>query len=99
MQSLQWCIAHRDWTRLTFTLAPGLVWLALLPVLVSVGSVLMGGFLVAIIVTLTHESEEIITEREVSYVRMQFRGTRDAVCPDTITVSTSDIMLCPYKPS
>ena len=88
MQSLQWCIAHRDWTRLTFTLAPGLVWLALLPVLVSVGSVLMGGFLVAIIVTLTHESEEIITEREVSYVRMQFRGTRDAVCPDPITVST-----------
>lgn len=59
----------------------------MLPWYVAVGSILVGGFLVAIVVTVSHESEEMCFEREPSYLMAQFRGTKDIVCPDPITVS------------
>ena len=62
------------------------MWLAYLPFAVALGSVLWGGWLVAMVVTLSHEAEELMTTREKSYARTQFRGTRDVKCPDPITV-------------
>ena len=44
--------------------------LACLPLAVSVGSVLLGGFLVAMVVTLSHESEEMLLDREPSFSKV-----------------------------
>jgi hypothetical protein len=79
------CVATRRYKDIALKLVPSYVILAWLPLVVSVGAVLFGGFLVAIVVTLSHESEEMTTGRIPSYVKMQFLGTRDIVCPDYIT--------------
>lgn len=53
-----------------------------LPLRVAVGSVLLGGFLVGVVVTATHQSEEMIPKSDRSrydFVRDQFVTTRDAV--------------------
>ncbi len=68
---LQFAWDRKDWNTILFTLLPSYLWLAMLPLSVSLGSVLVGGFLVAIVVTLSHESEEMVTERETSYVKNQ----------------------------
>jgi len=85
IQSFTWALKHGHYQRLIFAMLPSYIWLALLPLTVSIGSLLLSGFLVAVVVTLSHESEDMMFERENSYVKMQFRGTRDVVCPDPIT--------------
>lgn len=57
----------------------------MLPLSVSIGSVLLSGFLVAIIVTATHQSEEMFTHQQqenepYNFVRSQFLSTRDVSC-------------------
>eukprot|EP00052_Salpingoeca_macrocollata_P032966 m.6931 g.6931 ORF g.6931 m.6931 type:complete len:377 (+) comp4495_c0_seq1:53-1183(+) len=84
-QSLQWAWARRDYKMLLFTLLPGYLWLASLPLVVSAGAVLLGGLLVALVVTMSHESEEMLTSREPSFVRNQFDTTRDILCSEPIT--------------
>ena len=86
LQSLQWALRHGNYLRLACIMVPSYAWLAWLPLGVALGSVLLGGWLVALVVTLSHEAEEMMDEREPSYVRMQFRGTRDVLCKDPITV-------------
>eukprot|EP00003_Mantamonas_plastica_P012271 TRINITY_DN221_c3_g1_i1.p1 TRINITY_DN221_c3_g1~~TRINITY_DN221_c3_g1_i1.p1 ORF type:complete len:417 (+),score=103.49 TRINITY_DN221_c3_g1_i1:403-1653(+) len=54
------------------------IWLLALPWKVSIGSVLIGGWLTAEVVTATHQSEEYIVEAEgMSFVEQQMRTTRD----------------------
>eukprot|EP00050_Salpingoeca_kvevrii_P005693 m.285149 g.285149 ORF g.285149 m.285149 type:complete len:384 (+) comp11309_c0_seq1:192-1343(+) len=84
-QSFLWELKRRNFRILLTTILPSYVWLACLPVAVSVGSILFGGLLVALVVTLSHESEEMFEEREPSYVTCQYTGTRDIVCPDPFT--------------
>jgi fatty acid desaturase len=84
-QSFQFAWAHRDYKTLIFSLLPSYIWLLSLPLAVSVGSMLLGGLLVALVVTLSHESEEMLFEREPSYTINQLKCTRDIVCPDPIT--------------
>ncbi|XP_065178893.1 delta(6)-fatty-acid desaturase fat-3-like [Sycon ciliatum] len=61
------------------------IWLLCLPLSVSIMSILISGFLVAIVVTLSHESEDMKTSHEPSFVKNQFETTRDIVCPDPVT--------------
>jgi fatty acid desaturase len=84
-QSIQWAWAHRDYETLIFTILPSYIWLACLPLSVSIGSILIGGLLVALVVTLSHESEDILFDRETCFTANQFQCTRDIVCPDPIT--------------
>lgn len=41
-----------------------------MPLAVTVGSLLLSGFLVAFVVTMSHESEEILLEREPSFAKV-----------------------------
>jgi fatty acid desaturase len=83
--SLQRAIDDRDWTKLVW-LSFGYLWLAYLPFAVSVGSVLLGGLLVALVVTQSHEMEEMrLDDKPSNFAMTQFDGTRDIVCPDPIT--------------
>ena len=60
-------------------LSANYAWLATMPLSVSVGSVLLAGFLVGALVSATHQSEEIM-EEQGEFVDVQFRSTRDAAC-------------------
>eukprot|EP00051_Salpingoeca_urceolata_P032182 m.14560 g.14560 ORF g.14560 m.14560 type:complete len:394 (+) comp4844_c0_seq1:155-1336(+) len=84
LQSFKLEFARGNKEFLAYALA-GYLWLACLPWYVAIGSVLTGGLFVAIVVTVSHESEEILTEREPSFVVNQFRATRDIACPDFFT--------------
>jgi len=53
-------------------------WLCMLPWKVSIGSVILGGWLVAEIVTATHQSEDMISGSSFNFVEDQFATTRDA---------------------
>ncbi|EDQ91338.1 uncharacterized protein MONBRDRAFT_6483 [Monosiga brevicollis MX1] len=85
LESLKWSIANRDYKMFFLAILPGYVWLALLPFKVVLASILVSGFLVAIVVTMSHESEELLLEREPSYVTNQFLTTRDVQCLDWVT--------------
>jgi fatty acid desaturase len=47
---------------------------------VAIGSILVGGFLVAIIVTATHQSEEMLFDSNRPFIETQFLTTCDASC-------------------
>jgi fatty acid desaturase len=53
------------------------LWLMYLPLQVSILSIFIGGWLVAEIVTATHQSEEILTEESWNFVEDQLRTSRD----------------------
>lgn len=77
IQSFQWSWAHGSRMELMLMVV-NYTWLfAILPLKVAVGSVLLGGLLVAEIVTATHQSEELIEEMSFNFVEDQFRTTRD----------------------
>lgn len=79
-QSLAFAWKRRNYLELGI-LAVNYAWLLLLPWKVFVGSVLLGGFLVGLIVTPTHQSEHFITpenRERYSFVREQFLTTRNA---------------------
>jgi fatty acid desaturase len=76
LQSLQWAVQTKDKLEL-FLMFVNYTWLFTLPLEVSIGSVLFGGWLVAEIVTATHQSEEILNEISFDFVEDQFRTTRD----------------------
>jgi len=76
MQSIQWSFARNDKLEL-FLIGLNYLWLLYLPLQVSIGSVILGGFLVAEIVTATHQSEEILSGASFNFVEDQFRTTRD----------------------
>jgi fatty acid desaturase len=95
-QSLQVAVASRQWRELAF-FALNYFWLYQLGWAVALGSIYFAGFLVAIIVTATHQSEEMIDlsssqPSEVaapggaySFVECQFATTRDAKTSDPFT--------------
>lgn len=78
-QSLLWAWEKRDWAELA-CMAVNYSWLASLPLSVSVGSIIFAGWLVGIIVTATHQSEDLLSaDRSYDFVRDQFLSTRNAV--------------------
>src|ERR1700733_5150711 len=57
IQSLQYAYKHANMKEMALICA-NYAWLAMLPPIVAIGSVLLGGLLVAIVVTASHQSEE-----------------------------------------
>lgn len=84
LQSLQLAIRERDFASL-FYIAMGYSWLLLVNPWVVLGSCLLAGFFIAIVVTLEHETEEMMETPEESFVISQLRATRDVECPDPFT--------------
>lgn len=80
MQSLQFVLGSQSWLERGL-LAVSYLWLACLPWKVSVGSLLVGGFLVGIIVTSNHQTEEILeADDKYNFIVDQFRSTRGVDC-------------------
>jgi len=79
LQSLENAWGNRKYLELA-TFAVNYFWLFCLPWYVALGAVLLGGFLVGVVVTATHQSEEIFKEkdRKFEFVRDQFLTTRNA---------------------
>eukprot|EP01108_Squamamoeba_japonica_P000835 TRINITY_DN12_c0_g1_i2.p1 TRINITY_DN12_c0_g1~~TRINITY_DN12_c0_g1_i2.p1 ORF type:complete len:395 (+),score=197.37 TRINITY_DN12_c0_g1_i2:71-1255(+) len=76
LQSAQCAWRRRDWAELA-PIAVNYALLALLPVPVAIGSVLVGGWMVAEIVTATHQSEEFLDDIDHEFIKNQFITTRD----------------------
>jgi len=58
-------------------MAVNYTWLLFLPWQVAIGSVILGGWLVAEVVTATHQSEDMIDGPSYQFVEDQFATTRD----------------------
>jgi len=76
VQSLLHAWRTRNWLELSMIVA-NYSMLATLPLSVSIGSILIGGFLVAEIVTATHQSEDMLPSISHEFALDQFRTTRD----------------------
>ena len=81
IQSLQHSIATRNYWEL-LSMCINYFWLYMLGWKVAFGSVLLAGLLVALIVTATHQSEDMYTDetsplKSYSFVECQFATTRD----------------------
>lgn len=78
-QSFLYAWERKDYAELALMFV-NYAWLATLPLAVSIGSVIFAGFLVAVIVTATHQSEELLSsDRPYDFVRDQFLSTRNAI--------------------
>lgn len=85
IQSLQFALGSKDSIERTL-IAVNYMWLACLPYYVSIGSILLGGLFVAIVVTVNHQTEEVIeTDSPYDFVVDQFRSTRGVACPDAFS--------------
>lgn len=83
LQSITYSWEHKLYNELVL-MAINYLWLfVLLPVKVVILSILIGGWLVAEVVTATHQSEEILDSISHNFVEVQFRTTRD------VTISNS----------
>jgi fatty acid desaturase len=78
-QSLQHALNTSKYFELTLMLI-NYIWLYTLGWQVALGSTLLGGLLVAIIVTATHQSEEMLVDSNYPFVETQFLTTCDASC-------------------
>ena len=78
-QSLQHAINKSYYSQLVL-MAVNYLWLYTLGWKVALGSILLGGFLVAFIVTATHQSEEMLDDSNTPFVETQFLTTCDARC-------------------
>lgn len=58
---------------------------ALVPLPVIIGYTFLSGLITAVIVTVTHQSEELFEEHNPDFVDAQFRSTRDAKCRNAFT--------------
>jgi len=76
IQSLQWSFTKGYWSEI-FIISMNYIWLMYLPLFVSFFSILIGGWLVAEIVTATHQSEDILDGQSFSFIEDQLRTTRD----------------------
>jgi len=76
IQSFQYAWANGYKMEL-FLMLLNYTWLLILPWKVSIGSVILGGWLVAEIVTATHQSEDMFPEASFNFVEDQFATTRD----------------------
>jgi fatty acid desaturase len=85
MQSLQFVLGSRNWIERALIVI-NYIWLATLPWKVAIGSVFLGGFLVAVVVTANHQTEDIISsDAPYNFVKDQFSTTRGVHCPDVFT--------------
>jgi fatty acid desaturase len=78
-QSIQHSFHTCNYRELFFML-PSYIWLYMLGWQIALSSILISGFLVAVIVTATHQSEEMLIDSYYSFVETQFLTTCDVQC-------------------
>jgi len=81
MQSFQWAWAKRNYFELAMMCVNYYWLLVVLPWYISLGAVMLGGWLVGVVVTATHQSEPMTTKaehEEYNWVKHQFDSTRNA---------------------
>jgi fatty acid desaturase len=78
-QSIQHSFKTSNYRELLIMLT-NYLWLYMLGWQLALSSMLLGGLLVAIIVTATHQSEEMLIDSDHSFVETQFLTTCDARC-------------------
>ncbi|KEG13151.1 delta-6 fatty acid desaturase [Trypanosoma grayi] len=82
MQSIRFVLGSRN-TIERLLIAINYMWLACLPWKVAIGSILLGGFSVAIVVTANHQTEEMLESGdEYNFIADQYRTTRGVCCSD-----------------
>lgn len=82
MQSIQFVLGSKNWLE-RILLAINYCWLAYLPWKVAIGSILVGGFMVAFVVTVNHQTEEILaTDAPYNFILDQYATTRGVHCAD-----------------
>ncbi|CUI15334.1 delta-8 fatty acid desaturase-like protein, putative [Bodo saltans] len=80
MQSIQYVMGSKNWFERSM-IAMNYIWIACLPWKVAVGSILLGGLFVAVVVTANHQTEEMIEpDDKYNFVIDQFRTTRGVYC-------------------
>lgn len=80
MQSVQFVLGSKNWLE-RILLVVGYAWLACLPISVAISSILLGGWLVAIIVTANHQSEDMLEpDDHYNFCADQFKTTRGVHC-------------------
>lgn len=86
LQSILFVIGSKKTSEIALLVA-GYAWLLLwLPIQVSVGSVLLGGWLVAVVVTSNHQPEPMLeTNAKYNFIVDQCVTTRGVICPDWVT--------------
>lgn len=83
MQSISFMLTRGQYFRLATIILPNYIWLATLPWKVAIASILLSGWFVAVVVTLSHETEEMVDEGDMkSFVAAQLDGTKDIYTPD-----------------
>ncbi|EPY30927.1 delta8 fatty acid desaturase-like protein [Strigomonas culicis] len=83
LQSLRYALGSRSKLELA-VIALNYSWLIFgLPWKVSLGSIIVGGFFVAVVVTANHQTEEMIdSDDKYNYIVDQYRSTRGVRCDD-----------------
>lgn len=79
LQSIQYVVQHKLHFEGTLMAIGYALMFYLLPVKVIISSILIGGWLVAEIVTATHQDEEFLKEKSFDFIMDQFKTTRDVV--------------------
>ena len=85
MQSVEFVIGSGNWNE-RLAIGLGYVWLLSMGPIVPIMGILIGGFLVAIVVTCNHQTEDIIpTDAPYCYVTDNFTSTRGVRCDNIVT--------------
>lgn len=85
LQSIQFVLGSKNWVE-RILIATNYILLACLPWKVAVGSILLGGLLVAVVVTANHQTEEILaSDAPYNFIRDQFSTTRGIHCSNLVT--------------
>jgi fatty acid desaturase len=84
-QSLKWVIRNGQIGYFLTVTLPGYAFLATLPASVALPALAIGGGLVGMIITTNHESEQMLTAHQPSFVLSQYLTTRNIVCSNFIT--------------
>ncbi|KAL3902964.1 MAG: hypothetical protein SGPRY_011859, partial [Prymnesium sp.] len=88
IDSIRFVLKHKKWGEAARLAAHWSLFAALVPLHHIFFSVWLSGLLTAVIVTVTHQSEEIFfgdNLRKYDFVEAQFRSTRDAKCNNPIS--------------
>eukprot|EP00796_Vickermania_ingenoplastis_P006617 gene6617-4737_t len=82
LQSLKFALGSRNFRELAL-MGVNYLWLLYLPLTVAIGSIIAGGFFVAIVVTSNHQTEEMLEpDADYNYIVDQYRTTRGVHCSD-----------------
>lgn len=85
MQSVQFVLTNANWLE-RIPIIIHYVLLLTMPWYVAIGSVLLGGWFVALVVTVNHQVEPLLpTESRYNYCVDQFITTRGVECPDPVS--------------